>query len=187
MADIINAGVYRNGADNKFRVLEIQPDYPIDLEVASKAANVTTAWKKRTDGSAITGDYYTVPSDVVEGKAQEELQSLTEQYYDFDLTKAKLAYAIDGLSYGQIELTQVSGEAIEGMTADVMATYDLVYIGGDISALDRDPSEVYGSSKFGWNSGGAGSYIFKALPTFIMYYHTGMLTEVRKCQEQPHL
>ena len=178
LADIINAGVYRNGADNKFRVLEIQPDYPIDLEVASKSANVTTAWKKRTDGSAITGDYYTVPSDVVEGKAQEELQSLTEQYYDFDLTKAKLAYAIDGLSYGQIELTQVSGEAIEGMTADVMATYDLVYIGGDISALDRDPSEVYGSSKFGWNSGGAGSYIFKALPTFIMYYHTGMLAEV---------
>lgn len=34
IADIINAGQYRDGSDNKFKGLEIQPDYPIDRELA---------------------------------------------------------------------------------------------------------------------------------------------------------
>ncbi len=177
IADIINAGVYRDGSDNKFKVLEIQPDYPIDEEVASSLPSVSTAWTTKSDGKTkITGNYYTVPSDVESGKAKEELPSASTEYYAFDLTKAKIAYAIDGLNYGDIELTQVSTEALIGMKEDIAATYDLVYIGGDISALDRNPAEMYGgqlqiSSIFG--------YTYLGLPTFLMYYHTGLINKMQ--------
>ncbi|MBP3325333.1 MAG: DUF5057 domain-containing protein [Coprococcus sp.] len=177
IADIINAGIYRDGSDNKFKVLEIQPDYPIDEEIASKLPSVSTEWETKSDGKTkITGNYYTVPSDVESGKAKEELPSLLTEYYAFDLTKAKIAYAIDGLNYGDIELTQVSTEALIGMKEDIAATYDLVYIGGDISALDRNPADMYGgqlqiSSIFG--------YTYLGLPTFLMYYHTGLINKMQ--------
>lgn len=177
VADIINAGVYRDGSDNKFKVLEIQPDYPIDEEVAGSLPSVSTAWKTKSDGkTSITGDYYTVPSDVESGKAKEELPSASTEYYSFDLTKAKIAYAIDGLDYGDIELTQVSTEALIGMKEDIAATYDLVYIGGDISALDRNPVEMYkGQHNLGNSTSG---YTYRAISTFIMYYHTGNLSQL---------
>ena len=180
IADIINAGVYRRGSDNKFRVLEIQPDYPIDEELArsSSVKNGSGAWTNGTNthGEKIYGNYYTVPSDVAEGYAVEELSPGSE-YYDFDLTKAKIAYAIDGISYSDIELTQVSSEALIGMTDDIAATYDLVYIGGDISALDRDLSKIYDSSVFAY-IGPSAEQLVSAIPTFVMYYHTGVLKEM---------
>ena len=176
IADVINASVYRDGADNKFKVLEIQPDYPIDLEVAALNQTVETAYKTRSDGTTpITGNYYTVPSDVVSGKSKEELSAKTE-YYDFDLTKAKIAYAVDGLSYGDISLTQVSTEQLIGMKENIAATYDLVYIGGDISAMDRNPAEMYkGQNDIGKSTPG---YTYQIFPTFIMYYHTGTLSQL---------
>lgn len=176
IADVINASVYRDGADNKFKVLEIQPDYPIDLEVAALNQTVETAYKTRSDGTTpITGNYYTVPSDVVSGKSKEELSAKTE-YYDFDLTKAKIAYAVDGLSYGDISLTQVSTEQLIGMKENIAATYDLVYIGGDISAMDRNPAEMYkGQNDIGNSTPG---YTYQIFPTFIMYYHTGTLSQL---------
>lgn len=176
IADVINASVYRDGADNKFKVLEIQPDYPIDLEVAALNQTVETAYKTRSDGTTpITGNYYTVPSDVVSGKSKEELAAKTE-YYDFDLTKAKIAYAVDGLSYGDISLTQVSTEQLIGMKENIAATYDLVYIGGDISAMDRNPAEMYkGQNDIGNSTPG---YTYQIFPTFIMYYHTGTLSQL---------
>ena len=176
IADVINASVYRDGADNKFKVLEIQPNYPIDLEVAALNQTVETAYKTRRDGTTpITGNYYTVPSDVVSGKSKEELSAKTE-YYDFDLTKAKIAYAVDGLSYGDISLTQVSTEQLIGMKENIAATYDLVYIGGDISAMDRNPAEMYkGQNDIGNSTPG---YTYQIFPTFIMYYHTGTLSQL---------
>lgn len=176
IADVINASVYRDGADNKFKVLEIQPNYPIDLEVAALNQTVETAYKTRSDGTTpITGNYYTVPSDVVSGKSKEELSAKTE-YYDFDLTKAKIAYAVDGLSYGDISLTQVSTEQLIGMKENIAATYDLVYIGGDISAMDRNPAEMYkGQNDIGDSTPG---YTYQIFPTFIMYYHTGTLSQL---------
>lgn len=176
IADVINASVYRDGADNKFKVLEIQPDYPIDLEVAALNQTVETAYKTRSDGTTpITGNYYTVPSDVVSGKSKEELSAKTE-YYDFDLTKAKIAYAVDGLSYGDISLTQVSTEQLIGMKENIAATYDLVYIGGDISAMDRNPAEMYKGQNDIVNS--TPGYTYQIFPTFIMYYHTGTLSQL---------
>ena len=180
IADIINAGIYRRGSDNKFKVLEIQPDYPIDEELArsSSVKNGSGAWTNGTNthGEKIYGHYYTVPSDVAEGYAVEELSPGSE-YYDFDLTKAKIAYAIDGISYSDIELTQVSSEALIGMTDDIAAAYDLVYIGGDISALDRDLSKIYDSSVFAY-IGPSAEQLASAIPTFVMYYHTGVLKEM---------
>ena len=177
VADVINASVYRDGADNKFKVLEIQPDYPIDLDVAALNQSVSTAYSTRSDGTTpITGDYYTVPSDVVNGKSKEELAAKTE-YYDFDLTKAKIAYAVDGISYGDISLTQVSTEQLIGMKENIAATYDLVYIGGDISAMDRNPAEMYkGQCDIGNATSG---YTYQIFPTFIMYYHTGTLSQLQ--------
>ena len=184
IANIINSGEYRTGSDNKYRVLEIQPDYPIDLDVASKlktkADGEKPKWTKRSDGTAITGNYYTVPSDVQTGKAKEELKSLTTEYYDYDLTLAKIAYAVEDLDYTDIILTQVSTEQLIGMTDDILATYDMVYIGGDISALDRDVSQLYTtSSKLGEQATADGNtYAYSLLPTFIMYYHTGAISQV---------
>lgn len=175
VADIINAGVYRDGADNKYRVLEIQPDFPVDLDVAATKTQYNTAYGKRSDGSAIKGDYYTVPSDVASGKSKEELGKNVE-YYQFDLTKAKIANAIDGVNYGDIELTQVSTEKLIGMKDDIASTYDLVYIGGDISALDRDLTKQYGGQNNLGNS--SAGYTYMALPSFIMYYHTGILNQL---------
>lgn len=174
IADVINAGVYRDGADNKFRVLEIQPDYPIDTELAETGRSGGSSYTKHSDETSFTGNYYTVPSDVVSGKAKEELADGTE-YYQFDLTKAKIANAIDGVSYSQIELTQVSTEALIGMTEDISATYDLVYIGGDISAKDISMSQIY--SYYTGNSAVASS-LSLAVPTFIMYTHTGILQQL---------
>lgn len=189
VADVINSGVYRDGADNKFKVLEIQPDYPIDLDVASANAEPTkkndegeiisdsSVYEKRSDGTPITGSYYTVPSDVVSGKSKEEIETGTE-YYQFDLTKAKIAHAVDGLNYGDIEMTQVSTEQLIGMKQDILSTYDLVYIGGDYSALDRDLSKQYGGQN---NLGNAtAGYTYMSIPSFIMYYHTGILNMLGK-------
>jgi hypothetical protein len=177
VADVINAGVYRTGSDNKFKVLEIQPDFPIDLDVAASEATVSTAYTTRSDGvTKITGNYYYVPSDVVSGKSKEELP-VNNEYYQFDLTKAKIAYAVDGVSYGDIELTQVSTEKLIGMKDDIAATYDLVYIGGDISAMDRNPAEMFkGQHDLGNSTPG---YTYQVITTFIMYYHTGTLSQLQ--------
>lgn len=184
VADVINAGVYRDGYDNKFKVLEIQPDYPIDLTVAESKADNTSSYSKRTDGSAIKGDYYSVPSDVVSGKAKEEIAEGIE-YYDFDLTKAKIAHALQQTTqykqygYSNIDITQVSTEALIGMNQNILATYDLIYIGGDISAVDRDIESIYGYAQDFAPGGGKGvQALAYALPTFIMYTHTGMLERV---------
>lgn len=177
LADIINAGVYRDGADNKYRVLEIQPNYPIDEELAEQSSG-GSAYTKHSDGTSFTGNYYTVPSDVATGKAKEELPSDKTEYYEFDLTKAKIAYAVDGVQYGDIELTQVSTEALVGMTEDLVASYDLIYIGGDISAMDRSLEEIYAYNPIG--NGVGASALSSGIPSFIMYTHTGMLQLVKK-------
>ena len=188
VADIINAGVYRDGSDNKFKVLEIQPDYPIDVSVAEKYSNKGSKYSKHMDGSDVKGDYYTTPSDVVEGKSKEELPSLKSEYYQFDLTKAKLAYALKsyGIRYSDIELTQVSTEALIGMKDDISTTYDLVYIGGDISAVDRNIDEVYSSHAGGdLNNPKLQAMASFGLPTYIMYSHTGILELIKDNKYMP--
>lgn len=175
VADVINAGVYRDGSDNKYKVLEIQPDYPIDTELAESRSDKGTNYTKHIDDTEIKGNYYTTPGDMVEGKAKEEIDDDIE-YYAFDLSKAKIAYALksQGVRYSDVELTQVSTEALIGMKENIATTYDLVYVGGDISALDISPSEIYKSAEPVLNGSGVVAAGL-GLPTFLMYTHTGIL------------
>ncbi len=168
IADLINASAFRgNGgpksSSSKFTVLEIQPCYPIDETLAGTL-----------------GDYYTVPSDVVNSKTKEELTEGTE-YYAWELSKAKIAAAY-GLSVDQINLVQVSTEELAAMKDDILGNYDLVYIGGNTSALKSVLERRSFAALSGSSGGPMGQYIntvsgnldkLTQLPIYGMYTHTG--------------
>lgn len=174
IADIINAGDYRgsstNGANGKvYRVLELQPCYPIDQELAES--------KPKSGGSnmqynfGIKGNYYTAPSLVMPGVTQDEVEEGTE-YYNFDLSRAKIAYAT-GLSYNQIQVDQMSTNEFISKKDVVIETYDIVYIGGDTSALVPSDSEIL--------LGNGVSLVdtqraLQVLTSFDMFTHTGQLS-----------
>lgn len=178
IADIIGAGDYRgslmDGANGrKFRVLEIQPCYPIDLELAEKQGNMTNT-AVYTD-NALTGNYYTDPGNVLMGKSEDEVEKGTE-YYKFELSRAKLVAALD-LPYEQIELDQMSTEAFISDKNVVLETYDLVYIGGNSSALMPN---LYKSPFASGGNGTTGSF-FPFLMTgyataYEMYTHNGSMS-----------
>ncbi len=158
VANVINAGAFRDyggtgaKAGKKFTVLEIQPCYPIDISLATKQ-----------------NDYFKVPADVMFGVTADEIPSGTE-YYDFDISKAKIAQAT-GIPYNQIELVQVSTEALIGMKDDISDTYDLVYIGGNASTLTDWTALNYGSF-FLWGQNLAQT---NGTTAFGMYTHTGQM------------
>ncbi len=152
IADLINASAFRgnggqNGSANKFTVLEIQPCYPIDTALAESK-----------------NDYYTVPSEVMNGKTKEELDEGTE-YYAWELSKAKIAHAF-GLTVDQVTLVQMSSEQLASTKEDILGKYDLVYIGGNISAL----KSAMERSRFGNNNSSD-----KNLDYFKPYYENGVV------------
>lgn len=123
IAALLKASTYRefgsgSASGKKYTVLEIQPAYPIDRELAEKNKG-----------------YYTVPSNVY--KSSKETTPAGSEYYAFEMTMEKIM-AITGLDSSQIELVQVSTEELQGMKTSIMDKYDLVYIGGNISAMN-DP------------------------------------------------
>lgn len=176
IADIINAGDYRgsgsNGSNGKvFRVLELQPCYPIDTELAESRSNGGNDVQYRF---GVKGNYYTSPSEVMSGVTKDEVEDGTD-YYDFDLSRAKIAYAT-GLSYNQIQVDQMSTSEFISKKDVVLETYDLVYIGGDTSALV--PSEnkaLLGTSLSLADTNRA----LEALTSFDMFTHTGQLVTLR--------
>lgn len=158
IADIINAGDYRgsgtNGSNGKvFRVLELQPCYPLDTQLAESRS-----------------DYYTSPAEVMFGVTKDEVEDGTE-YYDFDLSRAKIAYAT-GLSYNQIQVDQMSTSEFISKKDVVLETYDLVYIGGDTSALTPGMDKKL----LGWITG---EPALEVLTSFDMFTHTGQLVTLR--------
>ncbi len=165
IADLINASAYRgNGgpkaSSSKFTVLEIQPCYPIDEKLAAQL-----------------GDYYTVPSEVVNGKTKEELDEGTE-YYAWELSKSKIAAAY-GLTVDQVSLVQVSTEELASMKDDILGNYDLIYVGGNRTAF-KDVGDQKGYSGINGSSGYGiiGSYVssienLEKIPVYTMYTHTG--------------
>lgn len=169
IADLINASAFRGiggpkSSSSKFTVLEIQPCYPIDEELAAKNNN-----------------YYTIPSDVVNGQTKEELLDGTE-YYAWELSKAKIAAAFN-LTTDQITLVQMSTEQLASTKEDVFGTYDLVYIGGNRTAL----KDVLDYMNYGGMANAAGtklSGIIKSpdlvtkLPIYTMYTHSGEIQPV---------
>jgi len=164
IADLINASAFRGiggqkDSSNKFTVLEIQPCYPIDAELAVSKNN-----------------YYTVPADVVNSKTKEELDPGTE-YYAWELSKAKIAHAFN-LTVDQVTLVQMSSEQFAATKEDVLGKYDLVYVGGNTTAL----KDALGRSQFGSNNAGPdatnASYFktleaMKEVPVYDMYSHNG--------------
>lgn len=175
IADIINGGDYRgslmDGSNGKkFRVLELQPCYPIDLELALKQGNMDKAVIYNKNG--LKGNYYTDPGNVLEGKTQDEIEEETE-FYKFELSKAKLVKAL-GLRYDQIELDQMSTEAFISDKNVVSETYDLVYIGGNHSAL----TPTINRAPFASTSQMPSSYFTylvtsSLIPSYEMYFHNG--------------
>ncbi|MBO5386661.1 MAG: DUF5057 domain-containing protein, partial [Lachnospiraceae bacterium] len=162
IADLINASAYRGnggpkGSANKFTVLEIQPGYPIDTELAEAQ-----------------GDYYTVPSDVVNGQTKEQLNPGTE-YYAWELTKANVAAAFN-ISADQVNIVHMSSEQLASTKDQILGNYDLVYVGGNYSALkEAKDFASYGTTLASTTVGGVINNIddVKKLPIYAMYSHTG--------------
>lgn len=180
ITDILNGSSYRGSETNgrngkKYRVLEIQPCYPIDTNVAEKQADVPQNTVNKYNG--VKGDYYNNNPASIVAKAPEQLTSDTEQYYAFELSVAKIAYAT-GLKVTQIELDQMSTEEFISTKDVVLDTYDLVYIGGDFSALVPHNLENVFSAK-GWGEYGSSQFNAtlaasqKIATNYDMYTHTG--------------
>ena len=159
-----NGGGSGSISTETFRVLELEPCYPIDLELAVSlnSDKPTTSltefgyvsaynrsnyqWGGYTFSKPL-GNYYTIPSNVLNSSEIDQFmvdqtdadnnvtaKSMNQEYYDWDLSKAKLSYAL-GLSADQIELVQMSTEEFITAKADVADAYDLIYVGGNMSAV----------------------------------------------------
>lgn len=119
-----------------YRVLELQPCYPIDLEKAL-ASGIKTELTT-SNGTNGEGNYYTVPANVLNTTEIDNFVdsngTVSGEYYQWDLSKAKLAYALN-IPADSIELVQMSTEEFITSKADVTNNYDLIYIGGNKSAL----------------------------------------------------
>ena len=135
IADLINSSKYRgmggsDSAASMFTVLELQPCYPIDLDLAkSNGGNTLEA----------TGKYYNHPESVVNGLTKEQIKEGTE-YYKWELSRAKIADALN-IPYNKINLVQMSTEEFAGNKSEVLGNYDLIYIGANTSALHENLSQ----------------------------------------------
>jgi len=181
IADLINASAYRGiggpaATSNMFTVLEIQPCYPIDEELALEiGANTTKTQHFRDTKFFGTGNYYTAPDQVVNGKTKEQIEDGTE-YYAWELSKAKIA-DVTGLSVNQINLVQMSSEELASSKTDILGEYDLIYVGGNHSAL-KDITQYRSFNAVVANGDSIGESVtdpedFKKLPIYATYSHTG--------------
>lgn len=187
---LINKSTYRTHAGSgsgsgsgsvsttAYRVLELQPCYPIDKELAasinrtSNTSPFTNIEYRGTDiyGVKPLGNYYTIPSNVLNTSEIDNFVDadgkMKQEYYQWDLSVAKVAYALN-MRADQIELVQMSTDEYITAKADVSDSYDLIYIGGNMSALKS--SVAYGISP--------SYYAVQSWPEqiaiFSMYTHTG--------------
>lgn len=157
VASLINKSTYRGYAGTgagsgsgsvsttAFRVLELQPCYPIDLEMALNTES-SSGKSYNYNGYTGIGNYYTTPSDVINTTEIDSYigtsGTMTTEYYQWDLSKAKIAYALN-MSVDQIELVQMSTEEFITSKTDVAESFDLIYIGGNTSALKPHTGYLY--------------------------------------------
>lgn len=182
IADLINASKYRgiggsSSSSSMFTVLELQPCYPVDTALAQSLPNGKS---KR-----YTGNYYSDPSSMIDGKTKEQLPEGTE-YYAWELSKAKLSDAL-GISYDKINLVQMSTEEFAGDKTEILGTYDMIYIGGNTSAL-KDNAEYFKELqsqdlKQNFNQSQLSSAVLK-MPIYCMYTHNGDLVNVTAARNQ---
>ncbi len=167
ISDLINASSYRGiggpaSTSTMFTVLEIQPCYPVDVDLATAQ-----------------GGYYTIPSDVMNGVSVDEIPEGTE-YYAWELSKAKLAAALN-MDANEINLVQMSSEEFAASKADVLGVYDMIYIGGNISSKKKIEEYVSVVNLSGWDKYVGDSINpdnYQYLPIYTMYSHAGDFTNV---------
>ncbi len=181
IADLINSSAFRGiggpgASSNMFTVLEIQPCYPIDEELALEigAANPrnNNRYPEKFFGK---GNYYIVPDQVVNGKTKEQLEEGTE-YYAWELSKAKIA-DVTGLPVSQINLVQMSSEELASTKTDILGEYDLIYVGGNTSAI-KDVGQYQSLvGMLNWTQPISSQVTdpnnLKKLPIYGTYSHTG--------------
>lgn len=183
IADIINNGSFRGiggpgSTATTFTVLEIQPCYPIDEEIAAK-----------------NGGYYTVPANVLNNKTREQLgitvvwdntkkewvtdtsvaENLTTEYYAWELSEAKIAEMFNK-DVNQVKVVHMSSEEFAGSKEAVLGNYDLVYIGGNTSALkDVTEREDFKVLYNGYSYNSANKNNITKIPIYTMYANTGSM------------
>lgn len=213
IADLINASSYRGiggpgSSASMFSVLEIQPCYPIDERIAyanNPDADITKA-----------GSYYTDPDGVINGLSREEIEAqrkaaglldedfevnyagavdvakesyaaLGFEYYAWELSKAKIADALN-LSATNINLVQMSAEEFSSNKDEIFGNYDIVYIGGNTSAIKdvsryssiakvigpRDKDQFFTKNYSGVTA--ANIEKIRYAPVYRMYSHNGDMT-----------
>jgi hypothetical protein len=182
IADLINASKYRGIGGNSssasmFTVLELQPCYPIDLQLAQS---------ENGQGRIYSGNYYTDPSSMIDGKTKEQIPENTE-YYAWELSKAKLADAL-GIPSEKINLVQMSTEEFAGDKTEILGTYDMIYLGGNTSAL-KDSAENFKALqsqylKHNWNNQFDLTTELTKMPFYTMYTHNGDLVYVTSARNQ---
>lgn len=172
IADIINTSEYRDSSTSgengsAYRVLEIQPCYPIDTELAESQPQKgrATSYQGR-----VKGMYYTIPDQVLSGVTKDEIDDDVE-YYAFELSKAKISHAT-GIPYNQIQVDQMSVDELISTKNVVLENYDLVYIGGDTSALVPYDLVNYDGGDWAFQNDIVASAL-RCLTQFDMYTHTG--------------
>ncbi|MBQ9234827.1 MAG: DUF5057 domain-containing protein, partial [Lachnospiraceae bacterium] len=170
IAELINASTYRgiggkSSSSNMFTVLEIQPCYPIDRKAADAK-----------------GYYYTIPANVLNDVDKSTLPTdasgnITVEYYDWELTKAKIADAV-GIDVNQVNVVHMSTEELAASKEPLLGTYDLIYIGGNQSALKTDTSKWQSIANVGGNGNNVSNLGYNdngiaKLPIYTMYSHNG--------------
>ena len=183
IADLINSSNYRGSETNgrngkKFRVLELQPCYPIDLDIAESKADMSDSMNAEY---GVKGNYYTeqVINLAESGLTKDDIYlngaKNADEYYAFELSKAKIAH-ITKLNVNQIEIDQMSTDEFISKKDVVLDTYDLVYIGGNTSALM--PSSL--APGFNIRSTDAFQILWsnRFFTCFDMYTHTGRVYQL---------
>lgn len=194
---LINKSTYRTHAGSgsgsgsgsvsttAYRVLELQPCYPIDKVLAasidrtsatSPYTNVTIDTRSRQiDATKPLGNYYTIPSNVLNTSEidnfVDENGKMSQEYYQWDLSVAKVAYALN-MRADQIELVQMSTDEYITAKADVSDSYDLIYIGGNMSAFKNSDTYGLAPNYYGNESWREHEAVFS------MYTHTGEYTKI---------
>lgn len=184
IADLINASAWRSiggkSKSNTYMVLEIQPCYPINEQIANKK-----------------NDYYTNPGDVTNGKTAEQMGYTTKQvttsggktttqiddsqvttsskeFYDWELSEAIVADAL-GLDASEVIVNHMSTEEFACNKGEILGSYDLIYIGGNTTALkpaeERPGIMALNSDASSAKLGTAANKTQTA--TYYMYAHNG--------------
>lgn len=174
IADLINASSWRGiggpgQSSNSFTVLEIQPCYPINNQVAAAKGNT----------------YYTRPSEMINNMTAEELginldnvTSDASEFYDWEVSPAKIAEALN-MDVSNITVKHMSTEELKASKQTFLGNYDLIYIGGNTSAFksvynQRSITQIGKNANYDLDISSSVQDL-RYLPTYRMYSHNGDL------------